>query len=174
MYSGRRGKIGTVEVEGRLPGFSIKGAGSMIASSGRYLELILKLGRVVVDGRSFRGESPRSILEVLNRTLLLGELGGVIMLSSGSSPSGTRDENRGSEAGAAEEVSESPLSLVMSSVIFDFRRFTTRFFFFRIECDRECRPAPSERPVVAVCKLTSEGRVEMVVCPSSDDLLVKV
>ena len=149
---------GAVGTEGRDSGISIDGVGSRITCSGRDLELRFKAGRVVADRGSFRGESPRSMLDVLKRTLPLGEWGGMMMLSSGSSISGTRDENSGSDAGVAEEVSESPLSLVTSSVVFDLRKLTTRVFFLRIACERECRPAPSERPVVAECMLTSEGR----------------
>jgi hypothetical protein len=145
-------------VEGRGSDFSIEGVGSKITCSGTVLEVRFKAGREVVERRSFRGESPRSMLDVLKRTFPLGERGGVIMLSSGSSTSGTRDGNTGSEAGATEEVSESPLSLATSSVVFDFRKLTTRVFFLRMAWERECRPAPSESPVVAECKFTSEDR----------------
>lgn len=108
------------------------GAGSSIACSG------------TADGLaslSFLGLSPRSILEVLNLTLPDGERGGVMMLSSGSSAIALV-EKTGSEAGAADEVSLSPDSDMTSSVVFDFRKLTTRFFFFRLAWERECRPAP--------------------------------
>ena len=78
-----------------------------------------------------------------------------MMLSSGSS--GMRVGMIGSDAGASEEVSLSPDSLTRSSVVFGLRRLTTLVFFLRM-CDLECLPAPSPRPLVAECMLTSEGR----------------
>jgi len=81
-----------------------------------------------------------------------------MMLSSGSS--GIRVGTSGSDSATTEEVSLVLSSLAMSSVVLDFRRLTTRVFFFR-RCDRECRPAPRPRPVVAECMLTSDGREGM-------------
>ena len=90
------------------------------------------------------------------------------MLSSGSS--GIRVEMIGSDAAATDEVSLSPDSLTRSSVVFGLRRLTTLVFFFR-RCDLECLPAPSPRPLVAECMLTSDGRDGRWPCPSSDPLL---
>lgn len=73
-------EIGAVALESSC---SIGGTGSRIACSGTVNEVIP--GRPGFDRRSFRGESPRSILEVLNLTLPEGERGGVMMLSPGSS-----------------------------------------------------------------------------------------
>lgn len=117
--------------------FSIVGAGSRIACSGTVKELRL----AGLASLSFLGLSPRSMLDVLNLTFPDGERGGVMILSSGSSDTAVVGKT-GSEAGAAEEVSLSPDSDATSSVVFDFRKLTTRFFFFRLPCDRECRPAP--------------------------------
>ena len=117
--------------------FSIVGVGSRMACSGTVNELRF----AGLASLSFLGLSPRSILEVLNLTLPNGERGGVMMLSSGSSgisPVG----KRGSDTGAADDVSLSPDSDMTSSVVFDFRRLTTRVFFFRLAWERGCRPAP--------------------------------
>src|ERR1700710_1814488 len=86
--------------------FSTEGVGSKIACSGTVEELRFGIGRPGVERRSFRGVSPRSILEVLNLTLPDGEWGGV-MTSSGSSGT-ARVGKAGSDTGAAEEVSLSP------------------------------------------------------------------
>lgn len=117
--------------------FSMVGAESRIACSGTARELRL----AGLASLSFLGLSPRSMLDVLNLTFPDGERGGVMMLSSGSSGIGLVGK-AGSEAGAVEEVSLSPDSDATSSVVFDFRKLTTRFFFFRLACDRERRPAP--------------------------------
>lgn len=103
---------------------------------------------------------------VWKRTRPEGECGGV-KTSSGSSGI-VRDEITGSEAGAAEDVSLSPDSLAKSSVVRDFLKLTTRFFFLRPACEREWRPAPRERPVVAECMLTREGREGRWPVPSSE------
>lgn len=109
--------------------------------------------------------SPRSMLEVRNRTLPEGEWGGVMTSSASSGIARV-----GSDAGVA-EVSLSPDSDSRSSVVFDFRKFTTLFFFLRDAWERECRPAPSDRPVVAECMLTSEGLEGRCPVPSSEPRL---
>ena len=91
-----------------------------------------------------------------------------MMKSSGSS--GMRVPKTGSDTGAVEEVSLSPDSLTRSSVVFGLRKLTTLVFFLR-RCDLECLPAPSVRPLVADCMLTSEGLEGKPPWPSSEPLL---
>jgi hypothetical protein len=145
--------------------FSMDGDGSIITCSGILID---EIGCPLVNVRSFLGVSPRSILDVLNLTLPDGDRGGVMILSSGSS--GIRDEMIGSDSGAAEDVSLSPDSDIISSVVFVLRRLTTRCFFLRLAYERD-RPAPSDRPVVVV-RLTSEGLDGRL--PSSELLLLNV
>lgn len=117
--------------------------------------------------RIFCGEVEGSSTVLSRKRTLCGDCGGSRILSSGSS--GTRIGS-GSDTGAADDVSLSPDSLTRSSVVFGLRRLTTRVFFLRM-CERECRPAPSPRPLVAECMLTSEGREGRCPCPSSEPLL---
>lgn len=110
-----------------LSSFSVVGAGPRISFSG----MINELSSAGLESLSFLGLSPRSILEVLNLTLPAGERGGEIMLSSGSSGIALVGKI-GSDPGAMEDVSLSSKSEATSSVVFDLRRLTTRFFFFRL------------------------------------------
>jgi len=153
--------------------FSMIGAVSRIACSGtleedKFAGKLFALTRLF-DNRNLRGVSPRSILEVLNLTLPDGDRGGVIMLSSGSSGIAC-DARAGSDIGAAEDVSLSPESDMMSSVVFDLRRLITRFFFLRFAYERE-RPDPRDRPVVEGM-LANEGREDKL--PSSESLFPNV
>ena len=83
----RLGKVGLYEREysGRTgSSFSMTEVVSKMASSGTFEGDKFGIGRLL-DNRSLRGVSPRSMLDVLNLTLPDGDRGGVIILSSGSS-----------------------------------------------------------------------------------------
>ena len=134
--------------------FSMIGVVSRMACSGTFADERFGLARLF-DSRNLRGVSPRSMLDVRNLTLPEGDRGGVIMLSSGSSGI-TWDARAGSDIGTTDDVSLSPDSDMMSSVVFDLRRLMTRFFFLRLACERE-RPDPRDRPVVEGM-LANEGR----------------
>lgn len=122
--------------------------GVVTVTAGRDSDNLCRLGVITAL-------SSKSMPPVLNLTPLDGDFGGVSTLSSGSLDSCT--ERAGSEAATTDEASLSPDSLITSSVVFALLRLTTRFFFFRMPWAR-WRPAPSERPVVADCTLTRDGR----------------
>lgn len=97
---------------------------------------------------------------MLSNLTLLGDEG---MLSSGSS--GMVVGIKGSEKGASTDAVSVTVSLAsLTGALADTSsevlrlRFTTRVFFLRPACDLEFLPEPSDRPVVAECKLTIDGR----------------
>lgn len=114
-----------------------------------FLDAVIDLSLLGVSSRS---------LPVWKRTLLDGERGGVTTLSSGSS--GIRLAIAGSEQGAASDVSLSPPTLDISSVVLARRRLTTLVFFLRPTCDLGWVPEPRLNPALADWKLTSDGRDE--------------